>query len=270
MGGHPQPAGVLAGVSTLWAAGRYESVAERIAAIAVQTVAAADERQPIRGKAVLDLASGTGSAAIEAATRGADVTAVDLTAELLEQADAKARAAGCAVDWVTADAADTGLAATSFDAVVSNMGIIFVAPERQVTEIARLLKPAGVLAFSSWVRDEHNPFFDPIIEVLGAPPARGFSPDQWGDADITAQRLAADFTDVEAQRGQFTWAYPSLDAALHFLTDESPMHVDIFGRVEGAQRDRLLQAFRDALTPHVGVDGVRFDAPYVVVTAQRR
>lgn len=257
-------------MSTLWAAGRYESVAERIAAIAVQTVGAADARQSIRGKAVLDLASGTGSAAIAAAARGAVVTAVDLTAELLEQAGAKARAAGHTVDWVTADAADTGLPAAAFDAVVSNMGMIFVDPDRQVAEIARLLKAAGVLAFSSWVRGERNPFFDPVVAVLGAPPAGGFSPDQWGDPDICAQRLATDFTDVDLQRGQFTWEYPSLDAALHFLTDESPMHVDIFARVDGAQRAQLVEAFRDALLPHRGSDGVRFDAPYVVVTAQRR
>lgn len=257
-------------MSTLWASGRYESVAEHIAAIAVQTVDAADRRRPIRGATVLDLATGTGSAAIEAAARGARVTGVDLTAELLAQADVKARAAGHTPVWVTADASDTGLPAASFDAVVSNMGIIFVDPERQVAEIARLLKPAGVLAFSSWVREAHNPFFDPIVTVLGAPPAGGFSPDQWGDADLCAQRLAADFIDVDIQRGRFTWEYPSLDAALHFLTDESPMHVAVFAGVEGAQRNRLLEAFRDALTPHTGAGGVSFDTPYVVVTALRR
>lgn len=256
--------------STPWAAGRYESVAERIAAIAVQTVDAADRRRPVRGAALLDLASGTGSAAIDAASRGAVVTAVDLTAELLEQAAEKARAAGQSVTWVTADAADTGLPAAAFDAVVSNMGIIFVDPDRQVAELARLLKPAGMLAFSSWVRDTNNPFFDPVIEVLGAPPATGFSPDEWGDPDICTRRLAADFTDVDVQRGRFTWEYPSLEAALHFLTDESPMHVDVFAHVEDAQRDRLIDAFRDALTTHRDANGVRFDAPYVVVTAERR
>lgn len=257
-------------MSTLWAAGRYESVAERIAEIAVQTVAAADGHTPIRGRSVLDLACGTGSAAIEAAARGATVTGVDVTAELLEQADAKARAGGHAVTWVATDAAATGLPDTAFDTVVSNMGIIFVDPERQVGEIARVLKPGGVLAFSSWARDDHNPFYDPILAVLGAPPATGFSPDQWGDPDICSQRLAADFTDVDVQRGRFTWRFESLEAALRFLTDESPMHVSVFARVEGTQRDRLLDAFRDALTPHARDDGVRFEAPYVVVTAARR
>jgi SAM-dependent methyltransferase len=255
---------------SIWSSGRYESVAERISRIAVQTVDAADRVRAIRGSAVVDLASGTGSAAIEAAARGANVTAVDLTAELLEQAEAKARTAGHTIAYVTSDASDTGLPTSSFDAAVSNMGIIFVDPDRQVAEIARLLKPTGVLAFSTWVRDEHNPFFDPIISVLGRPQATGFSPDQWGDADVCGQRLAPDFTDVEIQRGSFTWEYPSLDAALHFLTDESPMHVAVFSHVVGTKRDELIEAFRDALTPHQHADGVRFDAPYAVVTATRR
>ena len=85
------------------------------------------------------------------------------------------------------------------------MGIIFVEPTRQVAEIARLLKPGGVLGFSSWVRDPDNPFFSPIVAVLGPPPASGYSPDQWGDADTITDRLAADFDDVDIERASHTW-----------------------------------------------------------------
>ncbi len=60
-------------------------------------------------------------------------------------------------------------------------------------------------------------------------------------------------------------------AALHFLSDESPMHVDIFRRADATQREHLAAAFASALTPHVDDAGaVRFDSPYVVVTAKRR
>jgi len=49
------------------------------------------------------------------------------------------------------------------------------------------------------------------------------------------------------------------------------MHVDLFARLDGDQGDRLLAAFTEALAPHVGADGgVRFDAPYVVISASRR
>ena len=255
---------------SLWAGGRYESVAERIATIAEQTVDAADRRRALAGATVVDLACGTGSAALAAAARGARVTGVDMTPELVDVGRRKATDAGHAVHWVTADAADTGLPGQSFDVAVSNMGIIFVDPDRQVRELARLLKPAGVLAFSSWRRDVSNPFFDPIVTVLGAPPRRGFSPDQWGDATVVRQRLADDFTDVTFVDDQLTWAFSSIDAAMHFLERESPMHVDVFARSDDDQRARLSAAFRETLTEHSGADGVSFDASYVVVTAVRR
>jgi SAM-dependent methyltransferase len=255
----------------MWAGGRYEAVAERIAVIAGETVAAAEHRRPLPGATLVDLACGTGSAALAAAGRGAVVTGVDLTPELIAIAEREARSAGHDVTWVVADATETTLPDAAFDAAVSNMGLIFVEPRRQVAEIARVLKPAGVLAFSAWVRTDGNPLFDPIVEALGPPPDRGFTPDQWGDPAIATERLAADFTDVEIDDGTLVWAFDSLDAARHFVRHESPMHVDLFGRLDGDQRDRLLAAFTDSLAPHVGADGgVRFDAPYAVITARRR
>ena len=58
---------------TAWAGGRYEAVAERIAVIAEQTVAAAGRRTPLWGAAVVDLACGTGSAALAAAARATSI-----------------------------------------------------------------------------------------------------------------------------------------------------------------------------------------------------
>lgn len=257
--------------SSLWSAGRYEAVAERISAVAAEVVAAADRRRNLRGATVVDLACGTGSAARSAARLGAHVTALDITAELIEIGARCAQAEGLSVDWRTGDAADTGLPAGGFDVGVSNMGIIFVEPQSQVAELARLVKPAGVLSFSSWVRDTVNPFFDPIVTVLGAPPVSSHRPDQWGQPEIATERLGGDFDDIDFANGVLTWRFASHAAAMTFVTAESPMHVDIMGRVEAAQRDALTTAFSEALAAHVGEDGaVSFDASYVVVTAIRR
>ena len=99
----------------------------------------------------------------------ARMTAVDITPKLIAIGTKRAEVAGRSLMWVTADASDTGLPDRSFDAAVSNMGTIFVEPTGQVTEFGRLLKAGGVLAFSSWVHDTANPFFSPILNVLGAP-----------------------------------------------------------------------------------------------------
>ncbi|MGE2728498.1 class I SAM-dependent methyltransferase [Mycolicibacterium vaccae] len=255
--------------STIWSAGRYDAVGDRIAPIAEQVVDAVARRRPLRGAALVDLACGTGSAALTAAARGAHVTGVDYTPELLTIAER--RNGADAVHWLVADAGDTGLPAASFDAVVSNMGIIFVEPQRQLAEIDRLLKDGGTLAFSAWVRDTSNPLFDPVVAVLGPPAASGFSPDQWGDEAVLAERLGGSFTDVDIRAGRHVWEFESLDAAMRFLRAESPVHVKTFRRVSEPQRDELAAAFESTLAGHVDATGtVTFGAPYVVVSATYR
>ncbi|OMC40231.1 SAM-dependent methyltransferase [Mycobacterium sp. GA-1841] len=259
---NPQP--------TNWAAGRYQAVAEQIAVIAAEVVAAADRLRPVAGTAVVDLACGTGSAALAAAEAGAQVTGVDLTAELI--AIAAERPGADAVRWVVADAAHTGLPDGGFSTAVSNMGIIFVEPTSLVAEVARLLTPGGFFGFSTWVRDESdNPFYNPVIETLGRPQASEYSPDQWGDFDIARSRLAAGFDQVHFETSSLTWRFDSVESATQFIEQESPMHVNLLGRLDETTRSRLLAAFTAAFAARAGTDGrVAFDAPYAVVTARRR
>ena len=257
--------------ATSWSAGRFDAIGDQIAAIAAEVVSAAARRVPLSGTAVADLACGTGSVALAVSAAGARVTGVDITPELIALGAEKAEAAGVTVDWVTGDAADTGLPGGSFDAVVSNMGIIFVEPTRQVAEIVRLLRPGGVLSFSSWVPDPDTPFFRPIVTVLGPPPASEYGPDQWGMAETITDRLAGDFDDIAIETGACTWQLGTVDDAMYMLAHESPIHVSLLGNLDEAKRDELLAAFEEAMRASVTADGlVAFDAPYVVVTARRR
>lgn len=253
---------------TIWAAGRYEAVSGRIARIAEEVVDAAERRRPLPDAALVDLACGTGNAALSAVARGARVTGVDITPELM--AIGAQKDGGGSVTWMAADASDTGLPGGSFDAAVSNMGIVFVEPTAQVAELARLLTSGGGLAFSTWVRAGDNPLYDPIVAVLGAPPDVGYSPDQWGDPDVAAARLGADFDDIRVQSAMHAWEFTSRAAAMQFVTDESPLHVAVLGRVPEA-REALLAAFDEAMRAHVDDrGGVSFDVPYAVVSATRR
>ncbi|TRW81136.1 class I SAM-dependent methyltransferase [Mycolicibacterium sp. 018/SC-01/001] len=251
--------------SSIWAGGRYDAVGDRIAHIATQVVDAVARRIPAAGAEVVDLACGTGSAARAAAAAGAQVTGVDVTPELIDLA--AQRAPG--ITWTVADAADTGLPGSSFDVAVSNMGIIFVDPDRQVAEITRLLKPAGVLSFSAWSRGDSNPLFDPIVDTLGAPAPAPFTPDQWGDERIATQRLAS-FRDIEFEHGEHRWEFPSVGEALDWLQTGSPMHVAAFARA-GSARQELMAAFTTALTRFASPSGaVSVPSPYVVVSAVYR
>ncbi|MEH3136207.1 MAG: class I SAM-dependent methyltransferase [Mycolicibacterium neoaurum] len=253
---------------SLWSAGRYEAVAQQISAIATRVVDTAGRLRPLPDADIVDLACGTGSAALTAAAAGATVTGVDLTPELL--AIAAGKPGGDAVRWVAADAAATGLPDASFDIAVSNMGTIFVEPAAMMTEVARLLRPGGVFAFSTWVRDAENPFYDPIVEVLGPRPAGTHSPDQWGDPEVATARLLTDFDRITIERGAHPWTFDSTAHAVQFVTGESPMHVDILSRLDQPTGDRLVEAFRAALDAHTAADGtVGFEASYAVIAAVR-
>ncbi|BCI56094.1 SAM-dependent methyltransferase [Mycolicibacterium litorale] len=255
---------------TEWASGDYDAVARRIAGIARHVVDAVAERRPLAGAAVVDLACGTGTAALAAAAHGARVTGVDVTPELIAVAAENACRSGLNLTWEVADATETGLPSGSAEAVVSSMGLIFTEPDAQVKELARLLKPGGVVGFSAWLRVAVNPLIDPIGLVLGPPPGATFSPDGWAETATTLARLWPAFTDIRITTATHRWVFASLPDALSFVVDTSPMHISAIERA-GRRRDRLIGAFETALAAHVGADGrVAFDAPYRVITAERR
>src|SRR5205823_11575977 len=92
------------------------------------------------GDDVLDVACGTGNAAIPAARAGGRVVGVALTPELLEAGRREAAEAGVVVDWLEGDAEVLPVADESLDVVLSIFGCMF-APRHEVTEgeLARAL-----------------------------------------------------------------------------------------------------------------------------------
>ena len=104
------------------------------------------------GERVLDLASGTGITAIAARERGANVTGVDLTPELLVVARKKAEDEGFGdIDFREGDAEALPFADASFDVVLSTCGHMFAPDQPKVAaELARVTRPQGRAVFLAW------------------------------------------------------------------------------------------------------------------------
>src|SRR5918993_911286 len=71
---------------------------------------------PLEGRRILDVGTGTGRAAIALARRGAAVTGIDASAEMLQVAARRAAEAGVTVTFVRGDAHGLNVADRSFDA----------------------------------------------------------------------------------------------------------------------------------------------------------
>ena len=86
------------------------------------------------------------------------------------------------------------------DAVVTMFGAMFAPrPDLVASELARVLKPGGVLAMANW-----NPtsFTGQMFKAsaMHVPPPPGLPPPiLWGDDTTVRQRLAAGFTDMRTE-----------------------------------------------------------------------
>src|SRR5664279_5319522 len=133
----------------MWALGNYPELAtDLISSLGPVLVNASKIR---RGDRVLDVAAGSGNAAIPAALVGATVVASDLTPELFDAGRSQAAARGAALTWETADAEAMAFPDGDFDIVMSCVGVMF-APhhQRAADELTRVCRTGGTIGLLSW------------------------------------------------------------------------------------------------------------------------
>lgn len=155
------------------------------------------------GSRVLDVACGTGVVAITAARRGAKVTGLDLTPELLEHARENGRIAELEIEWRQGDVEELPFEDRSFDVVLSQFGHIFAPrPEVAVAQMLRVLKPGGTIAFSTWPPElGMGRVFALVSRYAPPPPVEMPPPPLWGDPNVVRQRLGDAVKDLVFARG---------------------------------------------------------------------
>ena len=185
--------------------------------------------------AVLDVGTGTGVVAITARRIGAKVTALDLTPALLEQARENARVAELHdIAWHEGDAEALPFPDACFDVVLSQFGHMFAPrPEVAISEMLRVLKPGGLIAFATWPGEQLIGRQLGLIAKYVPQPEGVPSPIKWGDAEIVRQRLGNIVSNLHSERG--IMGIPAL----------SPKHLRLFQEAKAGPFIRTVQFLQD-------------------------
>jgi SAM-dependent methyltransferase len=188
----------------MWALGDYPTLATELIAELGTTLVSACGIAP--GDRVLDVAAGSGNAAIAAARLGAGVVACDLTPELLENGRQAAKKLGANIEWREADAEAMPFADAEFDHVISCVGVMF-APHHEISanELVRVCRPGGTIGLISWTPEGYIGQMFSTMKPYQAPPPPGAKPPPlWGDPDHVRTLLGDHISDFTATRGTVT------------------------------------------------------------------
>ncbi len=161
------------------------------------------------GTRLLDVACGAGQLTIPAARKGIRVTGLDLAANLVQQARAKAAVEGLTLQVDEGDAENLPYPDASFDVVMSLIGSMFAPrPELVASEMIRVCAPGGRIIMGNWTPAGH---IGQMFKAIGkhVPPPPNFpSPLLWGDEATVRQRLGAGTTGLEITRVMYPLEYP--------------------------------------------------------------
>ncbi|WP_134767828.1 class I SAM-dependent methyltransferase [Nocardioides sp. 1609] len=255
-----------------WSSGDYGKIAWLTVPLAPQLVA---DTGVAPGTSVLDVATGTGHVAIEAARRFCDVTGIDYVEGLVEVARRRAAAEALPIAFEVADAEALPFADASFDVVLSAIGVMFTADhDRSAAELVRVCRPGGRIGVASWTAEG---FIGRLLKTVTAhvpPPPVALPPTRWGNEDVVRELFGAEVVDVASSTHEVRQHFVSAEAFADFMltyygpTYTAALRLDTQGRA--ALRGDLVTLAESSDHHHGSGPGIALDWQYRVVTASRK
>jgi SAM-dependent methyltransferase len=253
-----------------WSKGDFSMVATVVMPDAERL---AESLDIVPGERVLDVASGSGNAAIAAARRAwGNTVSSDFVPALLERGRERAAAERLEIEFVEGDAADLPFADAEFDVVMSIYGAMF-APDQAKTasELLRVCKPGGRIGMANWTPEGFvGQMF--IATAKHAPPPVPISPPVlWGTEEHVRDLFGDGLSDLKFERRTSVQRFYSVDHWLEvFRTYFGPTML-AFERV-GPEGEAALEAdLRELLESNnrAGDRALVLESEYLEVVATR-
>ena len=222
---------------------------------------------------VLDVACGSGNLAIVAARKGADVTGIDIAANLIESAKQRAAADGLDIKFEVGDAEAMPYPDDSFDVVMTMFGAMF-APRPDVTasELIRVCKPGGTIAMANWTPTGHAGQMFKLATKYLPPPAMP-APVLWGVPETVAERFGDRVTDLqtETRLADMTFDFSPAEVVEHFRKYFGPT-IMAFKAIPAEDHENYRSDLEDLWAKsNVATDGTTHaKSEYLAVTATKK
>jgi SAM-dependent methyltransferase len=200
-----------------WAEGDFSMVASLVMMVAEELIEALEI---VPDERVLDVACGSGNAALAAARRSwGNTVGVDFVPALLERGRERAASERLDVEFVEGDAAELPFEDSSFDVVTSVFGAMFAPDQQQAaSELLRVCKPGGKIGMANWVPDGPiSSLFMTVAKYMPPPPPGFVPPVAWGTEERVRELFGDGVTDLRTERLGSRQAFRSADHYLDFF-----------------------------------------------------
>jgi SAM-dependent methyltransferase len=253
----------------MWASGDFHAVATLIQPVAETLAEAVDLRADWR---VLDVATGSGNAAIAAARSGCDVVGIDYVPGLLARGRRRVEAEGVSVELIEGDAESIPFPDARFEGVRSVFGARFAPNHQQAAaEMARVCRPGGRIGLATWTPDG---FIGEMLKVVSGhvPPVPGVaSPLLWGTQAHLSTLFGDTIDGLACRERTFTFRFRSAEAFVEYFRAHYGPTLKAFEAVGEAGADELFDDLVGLVRRYAGTtDGpVAIPATWLETVATR-
>ena len=251
-------------MSEVWSARTYDRLGTLFAPVLAELI---ERLKPQPGQRWLDLATGPGQVAIQAARAGADVTAIDVAEPMVETARRAADEAGVEIRTDLGDVEYLPYEDACFDVLVSNFGLIFAPDHANVSaELARVCCAGGRLGFTAWKPD---PKLGALYREFTDEPIEGREAYEWGREDhvenMLGEHFELDYVDgtlwLEAESGDEVW---------ELFSTSAPPVIALLRRLDDGRRADFHRKFVELYEGYRENGGIRAPRRYLLVLGRRR